>query len=83
MQIHFSAAFDRFSHQGILYTLCSVSIGGSVLPILTQLLSIRSQHVMMDGCRSKLVNDVSGVTQGQCFRQVIVPPAPLGVYFYS
>ena len=31
VQIHFSAAFDRVSHQGILYKLCSVCIGGTVL----------------------------------------------------
>ena len=60
MQIDFSAAFDRVNHQGILYKLCSVGIVGSVLYILTQFLSNRSQHVMVDGCRSKLVNVVSG-----------------------
>ena len=36
---------------------------GSVLSILTQFLSNRSQHVMVGGCRSKLVNVVSGVPQ--------------------
>ena len=35
-----------------------------MLSILTQFLSIRSQHVSVDSCRSKLVNIVSGVTQG-------------------
>ena len=30
-----------------------------MLSILTQFLSNRSQHVMVDGCRSKLVNVVS------------------------
>ena len=64
LQIDFSAAFDRVNHQGILYKLCSVGIGGPVLSILTQFLSDRSQHVMVDGCRSKLVNVVSGVPQG-------------------
>ena len=64
MQIDFSAAFDRVNHPGILYKLCSVGVGGSVLSILTQFLSNRSQHVMVDGCRSKLVNVVSGVPQG-------------------
>ena len=39
MQIDFSAAFVRVNHQGILYKLCSVGIGGSVLSILTQFLS--------------------------------------------
>ena len=32
--------------------------------ILTQFLSNRSLHVMADGCRSTLVNVVSGVPQG-------------------
>ena len=58
VQIDFSAAFDRVNHQGILYMLCCVGIGGSVPSILTQFLSNRSQHVMVDGCRSKLVNFV-------------------------
>ena len=56
VQIEFSAAFDRVNHQGILYKLCSVGIGGSVLSISTQFLSNRSQQVIVDGCRSKLVN---------------------------
>ena len=64
MQIDFSAAFDRVNHQGILYRLSSVGIGGSVLSVLTQFLSNRSQFVLMDGCRSKLVNVVSRVPQG-------------------
>ena len=34
------------------------------MSIVTQILSNRSQHVMVDGCRSKLVNVVSGVPQG-------------------
>ena len=64
LQIDFSPAFDRVNHRGILYKLCSVGIGVAVLSILTQFLSDRSQHVMVDGCRSKLVNVVSGVSQG-------------------
>ena len=31
VQIDFSAAFDRVNHQGILYKLCSVGIGGVFL----------------------------------------------------
>ena len=64
VQIDSSAAFDRVNHPGILYKLCSVDIGGSVLSILAQFPSNRSQQVMVDGCRSKLVNVVSGVPQG-------------------
>ena len=64
MQIEFSAEFYMVKHQDILIKLCSVGIGGSVLSILTQFLSNRSQHVMVDSCRSKLVNVVSEVPQG-------------------
>ena len=39
VQIDFSAAFDRVNHLGILYKLCSVGIGGSVLSVLTEFLS--------------------------------------------
>ena len=41
-----------------------MGIEGFVLSILTQFLADRSQHVMVDGCMSKLVNVVSGVPQG-------------------
>ena len=64
MLIDFSVAFDRVNHQGILYRLCSVGIGGSVLSILTQSLLNRSQHLMVDGCRSRLVDVISGLPQG-------------------
>ena len=68
MQIDFSVAFNRVNHRGIRYRLCAVGIGGSVLSMLTQFLSNRSQHVMVNGCRSKLVNVVSEVPQGSVFR---------------
>ena len=64
VQIVFSAAFDRDNHQGILFKLCSVGVTGSVLSVLTQFLSNRSQYIVMDSCRSKLVKMVSGVPLG-------------------
>ena len=67
VQIDFSAAFERVNHQGILFELCSVGVGGSVLSVMTQFLSDRSQYVVVDGCRSKLVNVVLGVPQGSVF----------------
>ena len=39
VQTDFIAAFDRVNNLGILYKLCSVGIGGSVLSILKQFLS--------------------------------------------
>ena len=71
VQIDFSAAFGRVNHYGILYKLCSVGIGGSVLSILTQFLSNRSQHIMVDSCRSKLVNIMSGVLHGSVLRPLL------------
>ena len=35
-----------------------------MLSVMSQFLSNRSQYVMVDGCRSKLVNVVSGVPKG-------------------
>ena len=62
VQVDFSADFDRVNHYGIIYDLCSVSTGGSVLSILTQFLSNPSQHDIVDGCQINLVNVVSGVS---------------------
>ena len=71
VQIDFNAAFDNINHQRILYKLCSVIIGGTVLSVLTHFLSNRSHHVMEDGCRSKLVNIVSRVPQSSVLSQLV------------
>ena len=59
VQINFRATFDMVNHQGILFKLCSEEVGGPVLSVLTQFLSNRSQYVVVDGWRSKLVKMVS------------------------
>ena len=41
-----------------------MGIGGSALSILTEFLANRSQQGIVDGCRSKLVNVLSGMPQG-------------------
>ena len=71
VQIDFSAAIDRVNHLCIFYKLCSVGIGGSVLSVLTQFLLNRSHQVLVDGCRSKLVNVVSGVPQGSVLGRLL------------
>ena len=55
VQIDFSAAIDMVNHQGILFKLCSVGVGGSVMSVLTQYLSNRSQYVVVNSCRIKVV----------------------------
>ena len=67
VQVDFTASFDRVNHQGILYKLCYVGIGGSVLSIFTQFISNRPQHIIANSncCLSKLVKFVSGVPLGR------------------
>ena len=48
MGADFSAAFDTVNQQGNLIKLFSEGIGGSVLSVLTQFLSNRSQYVIVD-----------------------------------
>ena len=76
MQIDFSAAFDRVNHRGP-YKLASVGIGGSVLSLLTQFLSNRSQYVLVDSRRSEVVNVVSGVPKAVCWTRCCVVPVDL------
>ena len=49
VQIDLSDAFDRVNHEAILFKLCSVVVGGSVLSVLTQFLSNRLQFVVVVG----------------------------------
>ena len=48
---------------------------------LTQFLSNRSQHVMVDGCRSKLVIVVSGLPQGSVLGPLLFLLYTLELYF--
>ena len=51
------------SHNGLLSKLKSIGVGGSVLPIYWELLSIRWQRVAVDGGTSEWIPIVSGVIQ--------------------
>ena len=64
VQLDFSAAFDRVSHDGILHKLKNRGVGGPMLSIIEQFLRNRSQRVKVDGSYSDYVNVVSGVPQG-------------------
>ena len=83
VQIDFSAAFDRVNHQGILFKLCSVGVGGSVRSVLTQFLFNRSQYVVVEGCRSKPVNVVSGEPPGSVLGPRVVPLVHCRAFLYS
>ena len=68
--IDFRAAFDRVNPgHSLSALLCGCWRFG--VSILTQFLSNRSQHVMVDGCQSKLVGVVSGVPQGSVLLQLL------------
>ena len=83
VQINFSAAFDTVNQQAILYKLSSVGIGGSVLSVLMQFFSNRSQYVLVDGCCSKLIQRCVRSAAGQCFGPIVVPSLDLGIFFHS
>ena len=83
VQIDFSAAFDTVNHQVILYRLSSVGIGGPMLSVLRQVLSSRSQYVLVDGCRSKLFNVVSGVPQGSVLGSLLFLLYTSELFFHS
>ena len=59
----------KFSIRSVLWVLNR----GSVLSILTQFILNRSQHVIVDSCRSKLVNDVSRVPRGNILGRYCSP----------
>ena len=54
-----------------------------MLSVLTQFLSNRSQYVVVDGCRSKLVNVLPGVPQGSVFGPAVVPLVNCRTFLYS
>lgn len=64
LSIDFSAAFDRVSHVGLLHKLQAAGVGGSILAVIGNFLSSRTQSVIVDGVRSVAVRVVSGVPQG-------------------
>ena len=45
------STIHRGNHQGILFKLCSVGVGDSLLSILTKSFSDGSQYIVVDGCR--------------------------------
>ena len=52
-----------------------------MLSVLTQFLSSRSQYVLVDGCRSKLVNVVSGVPHGSVLGPLLFLLYTLELFF--
>ena len=58
----FSAAFDRVSHSGLFFRLKSLGVGGTVLPICTELLTDR-RLMVVDGAESERIPIISCVPQ--------------------
>ena len=53
IQPDFSTAFDRVSHSGLVLKLKSIGVGGSVMSICREFLSIGRQRVVVDGATSE------------------------------
>ena len=73
VKIDFTPAFDRVSHQRILYKLCSVGIEDSMLSVVSCFRSNRSQHVILDDCLSNLIAVVSEVILGNVMAHTALP----------
>ena len=64
ISLDFSSTFDLVNHQGLLYKLKSIDIGGHVFNIFKDFLSNHKQHVLVDGNYSQFKPAVSRVPQG-------------------
>ena len=63
VHIDFSAPFDRVNHNGLIYRLQSVGVGGAILGTISQFLRGRCQNVVVDVVPSRSIPVVSGVPQ--------------------
>ena len=59
-----SKAFDRVWHEGLLFKLESIGIGGNLLKVLENYLSNRTQRVIVNGQSSEIGHIKAGVPQG-------------------
>ena len=59
-----SKAFDKVPHCGLLETLSSIGISGTILEWFKSYLTNRKQKVVLDGQSSRTSNVISGVPQG-------------------
>jgi hypothetical protein len=59
-----SKAFDKTWHEGLLFKLKDLGIAGSLLDLLKDYLSDRSQRVVLNGQESEWVQISAGVPQG-------------------
>ena len=59
-----SSAFDKVWHSGLLAKLCQAGIGGKFHDILTSYLHDRKQIVVVNGCKSDILDVKAGVPQG-------------------
>ena len=59
-----SKAFDRVWHEGLIFKLKSYGISGSLLSLIQNFLSGRSQRVVLDGQSSEWSEISAGVPQG-------------------
>ena len=71
VQIDVSKAFAVHNHQGILFKLCYVGVGDSMVSVLEQFLSNRSQYGVVDGCLRNLVNVLSREPQSSAFYSLL------------
>ena len=83
VQIDYSEAFDTVNHQGILYKLCLVGIGGSACFVYIDTISFKPITARYGGWLSYTAAGITITAAEQCFGPVIVPPVHAGAFFHS
>ena len=59
------------SYSGLLFKFKSIVVGGSVLSICTEFLSVHRQRVVVDGAASERIPIISGMLQGSVLGPLI------------
>ena len=71
VHLDFSKAFDRVPHRTLLSTVKAHGIDGKVLEWIREWLTSRVQRIQINGKKSQLGNDTSGVSQGSVLGQLL------------